>query len=171
VRHVSEKLGLVFAGERELLRLVFERLPRLLDFRILALHFLILVRQQLGLFLQFLVGLLQLLLPAAQLLGERLRLRQQILRAHVRFDGIDHDADTFHQLLEERLVGMAEPLERSQFDHAFQLTLKDDGQDEHDARRGAAESRADAYVIGRHILQQDFLLGERALAEQPLAQV
>ena len=105
--------------ERKLLRLVFERLPRLLDFRILAFDFLVLVGQQLGFFLELLVGLLQFFLPAAQFFGQRLRLLQQILRAHVRFNGVNHDTNTFGKLLEERLMGVAETLEGGEFDHAL----------------------------------------------------
>ncbi len=68
VRHVGQELGLVLRGQRQLLGLFFERLPRLLDFLVLALDFLVLVREQARLFLQLLVGLLQFLLPALQLL-------------------------------------------------------------------------------------------------------
>ena len=74
VRHVREELGLVLRGQRELRRLLFERLPRLLDLRVLALDLLVLVRELARLLLERLVRLLQ-------LLGERLRLRQQVLRS------------------------------------------------------------------------------------------
>ena len=74
VRHVRQELGLVLRGERELRRLLFERLPRLLDLRVLALDLLVLVRELPRLLLERLVRLLQ-------LLGERLGLLQQVLRA------------------------------------------------------------------------------------------
>jgi hypothetical protein len=69
---------------------------------------------------QLLVGLLQ-LLPAAllQLLRERLRLLEQVFRPHVRLDRVEHDADRFGELVEERLVDRVEALERRQLDHAF----------------------------------------------------
>ena len=56
VRHVGQELGLVLGGQRQLLGLLFQRLPGLLDFLVLAFDFLVLVGQQAGLFLQFLVG-------------------------------------------------------------------------------------------------------------------
>ena len=93
VRHVREELGLVLRGQRELLGLFFQRLAGLLDLLVLALHLDVLLGQQLGLVLQLGVGLLELFLLALQLAGERLRLLEQVLRAHVRFDRVEHDAD------------------------------------------------------------------------------
>ena len=72
VRHVGQEFGLVLGGERELLGFFFQGLPRLLDLLVLALDFLVLVREQPRLFLQLLVGLLQFLLPALQLVRQRL---------------------------------------------------------------------------------------------------
>ena len=111
VRHVGQELRLVLGREGELLGLLFERLPGLLDFLVLALDFLVLMRKQPGLFLQFLVGLLQLFLAALQLLGERLRLLEQVFGAHVGDDRIEHDPDALGQLVEEGLVSRVEPLE------------------------------------------------------------
>ena len=71
---------------------------------VLAFHFHILVGQQLGLFRQFLVGLLQLFLLALEFLGQRLGLLEQILGSHVRFDGVQHDADRLGELVQKRLV-------------------------------------------------------------------
>jgi hypothetical protein len=45
VRHVREELGLVLRGEGQLVRLFLQVLARLLHFRVLALHLLVLVRQ------------------------------------------------------------------------------------------------------------------------------
>ena len=72
VRHVGQELGLVFGGKRELFGFFLQRLTRLFDLLVLALDFLVLMHQQPGLFLKFLVGLLQFLLAALQLLRERL---------------------------------------------------------------------------------------------------
>ena len=57
--------------------------------RVLALHFRVLVRQQLRLLLELHVGLLQLLLPALELFGERLGLLEQILGQGVRLDRVE----------------------------------------------------------------------------------
>ena len=89
VRHVGQELGLVLRGERELLGLFFQRLAGLLDFLVLALDFLVLVRQQPRLLLELLVGLLQFLLTALQLLRERLRLREQVFGPRVGLDRVD----------------------------------------------------------------------------------
>ena len=104
VRHVREELGLVLRGERELLGLLLEGLPRLLDFAVLPLDLGVLLGEQLGLFLQLLVGLLQLLLLRLQLARERLRLLQQIFGPRVRLDRVQHDADALGELIEEGLV-------------------------------------------------------------------
>src|SRR4029077_12691672 len=60
VRHVRQELRLVARSERKLRRLLFERAPRELDFLVLALDFHVLLREQLRLGGQLLVGLLQL---------------------------------------------------------------------------------------------------------------
>ena len=67
MRHVREELGLVFRSERELLRLAFQRLARLLDFAVLAFHLGVLLEQLTRFLFQLLVGLLEFLLPALQL--------------------------------------------------------------------------------------------------------
>ena len=91
MRHVGEEFGLVLRRQRELLGLFLERLAGLLDLLVLALDLLVLVREQPRLLLQFLVGLLQFLLPALQLLRKRLRLREQVLGARVGLDRVDDD--------------------------------------------------------------------------------
>ena len=111
VRHVGEEFRLVLGGQRQLLGLFFQGLAGLFHLAVLAFHFDVLIGQQFGLFAQLLVGLLQFLLLALQFLGQRLRLLEQIFRARVGLDGVEHDADRFRQLIEERLMGRAEPVE------------------------------------------------------------
>ena len=89
----GEELGLVAGGARELLGLVLEGLARLLDLAVLRFHLLVLLDEELRLLLQLLVRRLQLLLAALQLFGERLRLLEQVLGAHVGVDRVDDDAD------------------------------------------------------------------------------
>ena len=149
VRHVREELGLVLRGERQLVRLFLQVLAGLLHFRVLALHLLVLVGEQPRLLLQLLVGVLQLFLAALQLLRERLRLREQVFRPHVRLDRVDHDADRFRQLLEERLVGVGEALEGGQLEHALHLALEHHRQHEDVARRRGAQARGDVEVALR----------------------
>ena len=64
VRHVGEKLGLVLRGEGELLGFLLESFASLLHLLVLALHLHVLVGEEAGLFLQLLVGVLELFLPA-----------------------------------------------------------------------------------------------------------
>ena len=101
VRHVCEELGFVFGRERQLFGLLFQRLAGLFHFRIFAFHFRVLLGEQFRLFLQLAVGVLQFLLPALQFLGQRLRLLEQIFRSGIRLNGVQHDADGFHKLIED----------------------------------------------------------------------
>ena len=102
VAHVGEELGLVLGGQRELLGLLLDRAAGHVDLEILGLDLLLLVLEQLRLFLQLLVGRVQLLLLGGelglarlQLLGQQLRLLEQALGAHRRGDRVEHDADRF----------------------------------------------------------------------------
>ncbi len=112
VRHVREELGLVARGERQLGRLLFECAPRQLDLLVLALHFRVLLGEQPRLVGELFVGLLQLFLLGLQFAGELLRLLQQALGAHRRFDRVEHDADGARELLEERQVRSGELVHR-----------------------------------------------------------
>ena len=116
MRHIGEELGLVFRGQRQLLGLFLERLPRLLDFLILAFDLLVLMRQQLRLFLKLALVCLQLSCAALQLVGERLRLLQQFLGAHIGFDRVDDDADALGEEVEKRLVRRVEALKAAELD-------------------------------------------------------
>ena len=170
VRHVGQELGLVLGGQGQLLGLLFQLLPGLFDFAVLAFDFLVLLGQQAGLFLQLLVGLLQFLLPGLQLLGQRLRLLEQVFCPHVGLDRVEHDADRFGQLIEESLMRRVEALERGQLQHALDLSFEDDRQHEDAARRRVAQAGRDADVVGRQVVEQDLLFLEGALADQALAQ-
>ncbi len=129
MRHVRQKLGFVFRAESELFRFVFEReraparsggssaqprsfvrqKPRLvLEFLVGLLQFFLLLfekifgrLQRLGLQLEPPVRFLKLGLAELQFLGERLRLFEQFLGSHVRFDRVDDDTDRFGKLVEE----------------------------------------------------------------------
>ena len=151
VAHVGEELGLVLRGQGELLGLLLDRAPRHFDLEILGFDLLLLVLEQLRLLLQLLVGAVQLFLLGGelglarlQLLGQQLRLLEQALGAHRRGDRVEHDADRFHQLVEEALVGLVELVERGQLDHRLDLVLEQGRQDVDVGRRGVAEARADA---------------------------
>ena len=172
VRHVRQELGLVLGGQRELLGLFLERLARLLDFLVLALDLLVLVGEQPRLLLQLLVGLLQLLLPALQLLRERLRLLEQVLGPHVGLDRVEHDADRFGELVEERLVRRVEAARttraRARPSPALRTRPAARGCCAAARRRGPRRSGCSR---GGTLVEQDLLLLERALADQPLAEL
>ena len=102
VRHVGEEFGFVARSQRELGGLFLERAARLLDLLVLGLDLGLLLGEHRGLQRDFLVGLLQFLLLRLQFAGELLRLREQALGAHRRFDRVQHDADRARQLFEER---------------------------------------------------------------------
>ena len=90
-----------------------------------------------------LVGLLQFLLLALEFLGQRLRLLEQILRAGIGLNGVEHDADTLGQLIEKRLVRGAEAVEGRQFHHRLDLAFKHDRQHQHVQRIGLAQAGTD----------------------------
>ena len=105
VGHVGEELGLVLGGEGQLGGLFLQRAAGLLDLAVLPLDLGVLLGQQLGLGGQLLVGLLKLALARLELDGQLLRLLEQALGAHRRFDRVEHDADAERELIEEvRLV-------------------------------------------------------------------
>jgi hypothetical protein len=95
---------------------------------VLGFDFGLLLSQELGFFLQLGVGLLELELLALKFFSERLRLLEQLFRAHGGGDGVEHDADGFHQLVEEALVGLGELAEGGQLDHRLHLALEQGGQ-------------------------------------------
>ena len=99
--HVGEELGLVFRGERQLGGFFLERVAGLLDLGVLALDLGVLLGEQPGLGAQLLIGLLEFALAGLQLDGELLRLREQALGAHRRFDGIEDRADALGEQIEE----------------------------------------------------------------------
>ena len=136
VAHVGEEFGLVLRGQRELLGLFLDRAAGHFDFEILGLDLALLILEQLRFLLQLLVGGVQLFLLGGELglarlqfLGQQLRLLEQPLGAHRRGDGVEHDADGFHQLVEEAVVGLVELLERGELDHRLDLVLEQGGQD------------------------------------------
>ena len=93
MRHVRQEFRLVFRGERQFGRFLFQRAAGLLDFLILALDFDVAFGQLLRLLLELFVGLLQFLLLGLQFAGELLRLLEQALGLHRGFDRVEHDAD------------------------------------------------------------------------------
>ena len=158
VAHVGQELGLVLGGQRQLLGLLLDRAAGHVDLEVLGFDLALLVLEQLRLFLQLLVGVVQLFLlggelglAGLQLLGQQLRLREQALGAHRRGDGVEHDADRFHQLVEEAVVGLVELLERGELDHRLDLVLEQGRQDVDVDRRRLAEAGADLDEVARHL--------------------
>ena len=105
--------------------------------------------KQPGLFLQLLVGLLQFFLPNLQLMGQRLRLLEQVFGEHVGVDRVEHDGDRLGKLLEEGLVRGIESFERRQFQDAADLPFVNQRQHKHAARRPFTQARRDADIVGR----------------------
>ncbi len=209
VRHVREELGLVLRGQRKLFRFVLDRGARQFDFAILALDFLVLLREECPLLLQLLVGLLQLFLLLLQLLigllqlflllpkpflgclersglllqprvglgqlmlarrelvGERLRLLQQLLRPHRGGNRVEHDADALGELVQKRQLDLRETIERGELDDRFDVTLEQHRQHDDVERSGFAEARGNLNVVARHVHEDDRLALERALSDEP----
>ena len=131
VAHVGQELALVLGGERKLLGLFFQRLLGLLDLAVLGFHFVLLLGQQLRLFLQLGVGLLQLLRPAPGSACSSCSVR---MVAAMVFSTMPM---TLRELIEERQVNVAELPERRQLDHRLDLAFEQHRQhdDAHRRRR------------------------------------
>ena len=170
VRHVGQELGLVLGGQRQLGGLLLEGAAGLLDFLVLALDLDVLLGELAGLGGQLLVGLLQFLLLRLQFDGELLRLLEQALGAHGGLDRVEHHADGLRELFQERQVGRREGAQRGQLDHGLGLALEQRREHDDVARLGLAQAGMDLRVVGRHIGEQNALLLDRALADQPFAQ-
>jgi hypothetical protein len=127
VRHVSEKLGLVLGGERQLSGLFLYGVAGLLDFSVLAFDLGVLLGQLLGFVAQLLVGLLQLFLLGLQLGRQLLRLLQQTLCSHGRFDAVEHDADTFSQLREKGQMRGSKLRQGRQLHNGLGVSLEEHG--------------------------------------------
>ena len=168
MRHVGQELGLVLRGERQLGGFFLQRVAGLLDLGVLALDLGVLLGEQPGFGAQFLVGLLQLALARLQLDRELLRLRQQALGTHRRFDGIEHRADAERELIEEGEVDFGERLQRGQLDNRLGLALEQHGQHDNADLRRLAQAGGNADELRRHIGEQDALLFHGALAGEPL---
>ena len=84
-------------------------------------------------------------------------------------DRVEHDADALGELIEERQVDLAEAVERGQLDDRLDLAFEQHRQHDDVQRLGFAEAGADLHVVAGHVGEQDALLLERALADQPLA--
>ena len=139
---------------------------------VLAFDFRVLLGQQLGFFLQLLVGLLQFFLPALQapcasdcdcLSRSSVRMFASIVLSTMPM--------RFHELIEERLVRRAEPFERRQLHDRLHLAFEQHRQHDDVRAACAAQPGSDLHVIGRHIREQDRSLLQRALADQPFAQL
>ena len=102
--------------------------------------------------------------------GELLRLLQQVLRAHRRFDRIQHDPDRLRQLLEKRQVGGREGRKRRQLDDGFGFSLEQYRQHDNVCGRRAAEAGLND-VIGGDVLQQNALFFDSALPHQTAPQL
>ena len=143
--------GLVLLDEQR--RLLLELLVDLLQLLLLLAQHLLGRTERLRLRLELLVRALQLvLLPLQlarlllQLVGERLRLLEQLLGAHVRADHVEDDADALRELLEEDPVDLAERLEARELDDRAHVVLEEDGQDDDVQRRRLAEARTSTWM-------------------------
>src|ERR1700681_576683 len=169
VRHVGEKLRLVLRGERELFGLLLERAARFLDLAGAPLDLFVLLREQPRFLLELLVGLLQLVLLRLQLDGERLRLLEELLGAHVGGDRVEHDADRLRELVEEQQVVVAERLERRQLDDGLDVALEQHRQHDHVERLRVAGSRRHLQVVRGRVGDDDAFLLDDALPDEPFA--
>ena len=166
MRHVRQKLGLVLRGQRKLGRLFLERAPRLLDFLVLAFDLRVLLGQLLRLLLELLIRQLQLFLLRLQFGRQLLRLLEQALGLHRRFDAVEHDADAGGELIEEGLLQIGERRDRRELDDRFDLALEQDGQNNQVGRLHLEQAAPDRHDVGRHVGDEHRARIDRALPDR-----
>ena len=171
MRHVCKKLGLVLRGQRELGRLFLERSPSLLDFIVLAFDFRVLLGQLLRLLLELLIRQLELFLLGLQLGRQLLRLLEQALGLHGRFDTVEHDADPRGELIKESLLQLGERRDGRELDDRFHLTFEEHGQDDQVGGFHLEDAGPDRNDVGRHIRNERGARIDRALSDDALAQL
>ena len=98
------------------------------------------------------VRFLQFSLSGLQFLSERLRLLEQFLGSHVRFDRIDNDTDRLGQLIEESELDLIERNERRKFDDGLDLAFEQHGQHDDICRSRFAEAGIDLDVVRRYVI-------------------
>src|SRR5262249_14392048 len=130
----------------------------------------VLIGEELCLLLELGVRALELVLADLELGRERLRLLQQVLGARVRLDRVEHDPDRLHELVEEALVRRAEALERRELDDGLDGAVEDDREDEDVQRGSLAEPGRDLNVVRWDVREEDLLLLDRRLPDEPLAE-
>ena len=112
MRHVGQEFRFVFRGEGKLLGLFLQCAAGLFDFLVLAFDFNILFRQLLRFLCQLLVSLLQFFLLRLQFCRQLLRLLQQPLSLHGRFNTIEHNANAGGKLIEKCQLQRGEVAQR-----------------------------------------------------------
>ena len=198
VRHVGEELRLVLRRQRELLGLLLELLLGQLDLPVLALDLGVLLGEQPGLLLELLVGLLQLLLLLLQELLGRLEAIAPAARAGRWSSGAppagsaapgSATASCFSSSSVRMLASIVfrtmpmlsvswsrkvrwtslKRLEGGQLDDGLDLPLEEHREHDDVGGGGLAQPGVDLDVVVGDVGQQDALLLERALPDQPLA--
>ena len=171
VRHVCKELGFVLRGQRELGRLFLKRSPGLLDFIVLAFDFRVLLGQLLRLLFELLVRQLELFLLGLQLGRQLLRLLQQALGLHRRFDAVEHDANSRGELIQESLLQFGEWRDGSKLDNRLHLAFKEHGEDNQVRGFHLEDASPDRNNVGRHIGNERGARINRALSDDALAQL
>ena len=118
------------------------------------------------LFFQPAVAFRELLLLALQFSARACDCFSNFFGSHRRFNRVQHDADAFRQLIEEREVDVVEALERREFDDGLHIAFEQDRQDDDVVWRGFAQAGVDLDVIAGDVRDEDALLLERALADE-----
>src|SRR4029450_3779565 len=98
-----------------------------------------------------------------------LRLLQQTLGLHRRFDRVEHDTDARGELLEEGEVRLGEVVQRGDADHRLDLTLEDHREDHQIAWQRLEEDRTDRHAVARDVGHQQAPHVPRALSDEPFA--
>ncbi len=141
----GEEIGLLLHLLVRLLHFLVGLLELLVGLRELHLLFLqqdFRFAQAVGLGLEFAILLLEHALLVFQLVGQGLRLAQQLFGAHHRGDVLEDDAEVRRQPGDELQLQFGERRQRREFQHGLDLAFKEDGFHHHGDGRGCAPKRS-----------------------------
>ena len=197
--HVGEEFGLVLARTLQLFGAFFELDLRLIEFRVLKVHGVALIGQDLRLIGELLIGLLkldllgfqvclgllenprllfqlfvgglELFLLDLQFFVELLGFGQHFLQALAIARGFDGRADVAGNQFKQFDIALVERTQETQFDHPVDPVIVTGRHHQHAMGQAFAEAGADLEVVTRYVVEADQASLLRDLADNAFATV
>jgi hypothetical protein len=123
----------------------------------------------LRLLLELLVGLLQFALLSLQFDSELLRLREETLGLHCRFNAVQNDTDASSQLIKKRDLQVGESSKRSELNDGLDTALEQYGEHNDIFRHRREQSGSDRRDLFGELSDQQAARIDDALTEEALA--